>query len=452
MLMPETLEVLSSPYTISVVNEPMLLFEGAAQVEFDKKRFPVTASVELTWNPSPQLVATFVCDDNIERHELFMEDAVLYLPNVKEGISFFCSGSNITTKKTVVRHQLRGNIYSYPLIGNFRGVAYVLAHLANFPQFLGKPICSNNGRDTKWWRGCLLFKCDGWIIRLDNVANDQNIYKELRGASGYAVTNLLKISKESGKTITLKQINDLKPSLFHFFSLLSGSKTEPFLDLGYSKSDQCVYEQWSVPNVDRWPSTPRLFNLYSPSDIVEFFPIFMEHMKDELWKGVLIKALSWYYICNRREPGTEGSIILAQSAFELLAWTHFVSMNRVSAGGFEKLPAADKLRLLLAEEQVPLAIPSSFVNLKARSKEFNWIDGPQAITEIRNRLVHPAPKHQSKQKILTVEEIHEAYYLSMWYLELSLLYASGYQGKYYNRCVRMKVAGQTERVPWKSNS
>jgi hypothetical protein len=54
----------------------------------------------------------------------------------------------------------------------------------------------------------------------------------------------------------------------------------------------------------------------------------------------------------------------------------------------------------------------------------NWIDAPDAVTEIRNSLVHPEHKRRS--------QLERAYYdgwkLGLWYLELAILAICGYSG------------------------
>jgi len=61
--------------------------------------------------------------------------------------------------------------------------------------------------------------------------------------------------------------------------------------------------------------------------------------------------------------------------------------------GYENLPAMDKLRLLLSICGIPAAIPASLSKLAAaaKAKENQWKDGPQALTEVRNALVHSNP-------------------------------------------------------------
>ena len=147
----------------------------------------------------------------------------------------------------------------------------------------------------------------------------------------------------------------------------------------------------------------------------------------------------------------EGGIILAQAALELLAWTILVQDKKIlSDDGFAKLSAADKIRLLTGTIGVPLEIPSVLKGLSALAKGLNWKDGPQAVGETRNALVHPNP--DKRKTITTAPSIatYECWSLSLWYVELTLLWWFGYAGSYSNRLIMEGFRGvEVQDVPWK---
>ena len=111
----------------------------------------------------------------------------------------------------------------------------------------------------------------------------------------------------------------------------------------------------------------------------------------------------------------------------------------VREGGFKKLEAADRYRLLLSCLDIPLTIPSSAKAVVAISKERNWPDSPKAITEIRNKLVHA----RGEELKLNGAGYLEGWLLSTWLLELTILALCNFQGEYWNRLKRVK-----EPVPW----
>jgi hypothetical protein len=93
---------------------------------------------------------------------------------------------------------------------------------------------------------------------------------------------------------------------------------------------------------------------------------------------------------------------------------------------------------------LPLAIPRGLMELEKAGRGLNWMDGPQAFVGVRNELVHP-PKLKRKPVKLPY---YEAYTLGKWYVELVLLRACGYDGKYSNRTNLRRSVGEIEDVPW----
>lgn len=71
--------------------------------------------------------------------------------------------------------------------------------------------------------------------------------------------------------------------------------------------------------------------------------------------------------------------------------------------------------------EIKLEIPARLNNIKNVSKAENWDDGPQAITEIRNAIVHPDPKKRHKGSGASPVVKNEAWNLGLQYLELVLL-------------------------------
>lgn len=165
-------------------------------------------------------------------------------------------------------------------------------------------------------------------------------------------------------------------------------------------------------------------------------------------------ALHWYVEANMCAGGVEGAVVLAQTSFELLAWTLLVEERRVlSEESFQpgKLPAMDKLRLLISACGIPLDIPSSLTQLVAFGKANGCSDGPQTLTQVRNTLVHSNPKKRRKLFDADSQVREEASDLSLWYLELIFLYLFGYRGEYSNRLRSGCWKGEeVETVPWAS--
>jgi hypothetical protein len=111
--------------------------------------------------------------------------------------------------------------------------------------------------------------------------------------------------------------------------------------------------------------------------------------------------------------------------------------------GFKDLLASDKFRIIFSSLGIPLEIPKETPEIDKLAKNFNWLDAPHALTEIRNSLVHP--EHKKRGQIDSA--YYEAWNLGLWYLEMGLLAVCGYSGTYGNR-LKQRYVGQVENVPW----
>ena len=118
--------------------------------------------------------------------------------------------------------------------------------------------------------------------------------------------------------------------------------------------------------------------------------------------------------------------------------------------GYEKLPAMDKLRLLLMLCEIPGQLPARLRKLsaQAKKKENNWKDGPQSFTEVRNALVHANPVKRKKVLDERRDIVRDAWRLGLWYLELVILFTVGYKGKYWDHLSAAQSADGLVVVPW----
>lgn len=187
------------------------------------------------------------------------------------------------------------------------------------------------------------------------------------------------------------------------------------------------------------------FDPHHSEQLEVLFGLFMRRWVINDWEKALRECIYWYVTANNLSTGIEAGIILTQAAIERLSYEFAVRERRLlGADGFKQLKASDRCRLLLSSLSVPLDIPNECMDLKALASRLNWQDAPHALTEIRNSIVHPERKYREQ----LADVLYEAWNLSLWYLEMSILAICGYNGHYGNRLKR-RFLGQVEPVPWK---
>jgi hypothetical protein len=220
------------------------------------------------------------------------------------------------------------------------------------------------------------------------------------------------------------------------------------LPVGCDVDGNRVFEHWSVrtSTAGCWDGFSTWFDKLHGELLSQVFPGFIDLWLDETWRSMLPKVLYWYIgACARGVGiGVDVGIILAQTALELLAWNYcIVDRKMVSKAAFKRngLVTSDKLRLLASVLDIPCELSPTIAKLQPASGK-RWDDSMDAITAIRNGLVHPDAQTQQ-----TSRGYFEGWKLSLWLIDLVLLRLCKHTGGYGNRLTTRWV-GAIEAVPW----
>jgi len=245
----------------------------------------------------------------------------------------------------------------------------------------------------------------------------------------------------------------------------SGSYVPLILQVGYDSAGNKVWEYWNASIGTFWRTAFSWFPINQSQESAKVFPGFLDWW--ETWDDSEKVALDWYLRANTTSL-VEEQIILVQVALELLAWVILVEREKtLSEAGFDKLPPSDKIRLLLSQKGIPKDIPPTLpleqdentfaAEISPRkidldyliqlAKRYQWQDGPHALTEMRNGIIHPKKQKRTQIYQATSEAKGEVAELGLWYLELVLLAIFNYQGIYRNRLARKNDSFRNP-VPW----
>lgn len=321
--------------------------------------------------------------------------------------------------------------------GRLRAVTF---HLANFPNYIGKVVATGNGG----WRAARTTWIQGeWQVTIDNLAETDRLSKELRQDAGYAITHVGRLERVDGATFSSRRSRTELDRLGVALSFARGGWSYPTLLVGENEAGT-RWEDWSdrvqSSAVPRWSWFPGP----RPDALEQCIPGFVARLTDRLWSEPLRRAAT-FYVDGNQTSRAEIAIVTAQSALELLAWAVLVQdRGLVSAQDFSDprvWNAARRIRELLAIASIPTATPPGLGKLATMPGPGHHADGPERITFVRNRIVHP-PKKAVPSWIDSPPAI-EAMILSLYYLELVILYIVGYRGQYQSR-----VHGAVQTTPW----
>ncbi len=438
---------LSSVYSTINQNSTIKLYDGPLTIEQNGIKIATSGTVNLEWLRYPEIKFNITESNSNTRKDLnrfTLEQAFLYLPICQEGVKVHILERNVNVNQQKSNTKLSGKALEPIRVGKGHDLTHMLVHLPNFCNTLGEYICYC---DTHWM-GRFVLEENGWKLTVDKVDNYIELYNSLEVLGGYAITHVAKLERTNGNTFNAEEASSLLEDMSYFFSFTRGFWTCPAMELGFDKNENKVWEKWNKPITNSWRYVNSWFNSQKPQVLADLWPGFYQRLHDTTWEKTIKQAIHWYVAANTLAGGLEGAIILAQTGHELLAWTLFVAEDPLTKDRFDKLPASDKLRSLLLRLKISLTVPSSLVCLSQLRKSEKWVDGPHAVTDIRNKLVHPTPKNLQRISSLSYDTLRDAHTLGLWYLELVLLYLFNYKGNYANRLPYNRYASQDEPVPW----
>jgi hypothetical protein len=300
--------------------------------------------------------------------------------------------------------------------------------------------------------GRAVLKANGWTITIVSTDQTRELAKELKQQGGYVITHLAEITRDDRSPFSSESLESLLSCLQYFLSFTLGRWAGVALPVGFDADGRIVYEQWGLPIAadGSWNSSYSWFDIHHGELLTEVFPGFVKLWTNELWRQPLAHALYWYLGAGDRGVGigVDTGLILAQTALEGLAWTYCVQERRmVSASAFKPrgLSASDKLRLLATSLSIPTGIPAELTALHSKPGK-KWDDAMDAITGIRNSLVHSDATEQ-----LPDNSYYDAWRLSLWFIDMVLLRLCGHTGKYANR-LASRWTGSVTPVPWNTGA
>jgi hypothetical protein len=444
---------LKTGYEIGEPNEPIPLHKGDLEIEHQGNLTQGSGTVYLKWFPYPQI------QFESSGHQLLgsnVEKAYLKVPETDglvEALIAVKHGFNQTTGET---KEVLGNVRK-PIVKGFgQDLTYIKFHLTNFENFNGSSRAVIEDESGERIGDGGIFEAEGWKVTVDPYKTSEQINSQrssiniLKSQGGYAVTHVGKLERLDRETFSENEARSFLEALSYFLSFVRGLRIEPLLLAGYDASDQRIWEKWALSNSDPWRK-----------DLVTWaWGLRAEHIASAFrgflswwhsWGESAKIVIHWYIASNAQAGAIEGSIVFEQAAFELLSRIYLVENKSIlSSEGFERLPAADRLKILLSQCRIPLEVPSNLTKLSSFSKAENYNDGAQILTEIRNFIAHSGNPKKRQKFLRQPESVRiEAYRLGLWYLELILLSLFDYQSCYSNR-LRLGNIGDVEPVPWLS--
>lgn len=422
-------------------NERVQLGMEHGTLHFGADAYDVDVTASVSFRPNPRLVLEGSLQTNDPPLKLvgqFLEDrqAQIHLDGSSVRRDLI-----VTTVKGGEQSTFRAILQKGPLITGTAGpCSTVKFHVINFPDFMLQ-------RDGQARRNHLKLMDHDFDIEIDPVPNLDEVLRGLKEEGGYGITHWGALTRRNGEPIEFSQAETELYKLHSFLSFARGAWAGLFAPRGVGGDGEIVWSEWGDRLVSEWKSPTSWWDRHNAQALESGYEGFSRRWGNPYWREVLNTAIYWYLRSNGAGSGAgvDGGVILTQAALERVAWARLVQeWESVSEPGFRKLYASDQLRLLLSRMRVPRRIPATMTELLTLGQPLNW-DGPRALTEIRNSLVHPSKNQRAGGKRLPY---FEAWNLGQWYLELSLLALIGFDDVYSDRTRLGAWMGDVQELPW----
>ncbi len=441
---PEALDPL---YHFPSPNTTIRLFEGDLKLNLASgNTLSTSGTIEWKWLPSPSI--RFSCFD-LDRFPdpSDLSEANLNVPALTLSCEVYVTSIRVGGEGATYDGRFRKPV----LVGDNSYCDQVIFHLPNFFSFIGEII---RDKDMSSRTGRLRLESDEWLVTLDTRKAIRDLISSLKNHGGYAITHTGELRRSDSRCFNYDEADDVLQAVYFFLSFLRGLWCGPILAFGRS-NNRDIWQEWATSRLTPWKYVESWFPCVAARENVvnlnQSFRGFMRKWKNGLWKDPIKHSIHWYVESNIGAGGVEGSIVLIQTALELLSWLYFVEDPATATSGakrFEKVNAAEKIRCLLKASGISADIPVTLKQLKTEAVTLEAPDGPEAFVRLRNAIVHPKKSKREAMLKTSVLARFEAKNLGLWYLELILLRVFGYEGEYYQRLKSGWPNQGRVKVPW----
>ena len=421
-------------YQVGESDLPIPLFQGIIHLEHDSTTTVGQGEIRLDWYPTPGIAFEL----KVPGSPWYGADSVvkLRLGDAGEQLLGFVTRWHFDSKESASQ-SLFGWLGRTAAPESEPHIARLTFLVPNFLEVVGDPIRYS---ERRFRRGRIELVADGWRVVIDPIDHPKGFWRELKNNRGFAVTHTGFLERVNGSAFTWDEAKAIHQALRWFLTWSLGSWTGPILTCGEDSQRGQAFQLWDVCPIAPAKEVSSWFDPLSDEQLILSFPGFLRLWLDENWTEVLRMAVHWYVEANAQAGSAEGSIILTQTAFEMLA-------SKVLGEAADRLNAEARLRALFKQTGIPVDIPDSQKALAQLAKIEGWIDIPQALVKVRNPLTHPTTKNLDRYRRYPAEAIFDVWTLGVWCLELLLLKVCGYEGKYACR-LAPRWAGEVQKVPY----
>lgn len=436
------------PVKMDKVNDPVLIHEGEFKLKQGNKYITIIGSVFYDWFPS--LGSKFSgTAPNVSLFGLLpMFDGPETVELIIDGLTF--GEANLTDAADWETGASVGGMVSTGVKGD-KSISVTMVRFAipNLRSFNGDVTKESIETGNRISRTRITLENEEYLIVIDKRYKYEEFRESLKNKGGYILLYSGELIKKKGN-LRLEELNDLFRCFSIFLWFLNGRRCSPLFIQGVFE-DEVIWTEYSRNHVDQFKSVISWPLRHDIEGLNELWQEFYRIWKTNDGKDFLISAIHWYVEANSNSGYVEGSLIMAQTALELIYnWLLIEKKQLLTGRDAENISASNKIRLLLSHLNVGPEVPDAFPSLKQLLDNVT-VGAPEVFVKIRNAIVHSQESKRRELARMPDEVKYEALQLGIWYIELSLLYILKFDGKYSDRSSVgfSSLAPDEVFVPWK---
>lgn len=429
-------------------NSNLLIYEGDYILRSNLREYKINGSINFKWFPT--IGAKFEGKSNIDLNEII---SISDNKTCDVGINGSTIGkahiTEISSAFADDETKIQGFLFNQVVLGDKTiPVERVRFSIPNLREFFGATVKWVTEERIQTLNNRISFENDDHLILIDKCPDFKDRIEVLKNNGGYSLGYFGEVSFKN-RSISHEDALKLLNCFSTFLTFVNGRHTSALFIQGIVENE-IIWQDFSNFHVEIFKeveSWPEHFSVNGLNRIWRNFYTIWKDVDDKIFLKTLIH---WYTEANSLSGSCEGSMIMAQTALELLYnWWIVENKKMITGKNSESISASNKIRLLLSQLKIPHSVPMGFNHLEKYIKKSNIEDAPEAIVQIRNSIVHSQEDKRKKLSEIDEQTKYEALQLFLWYIELSLLRILDFDGKYYNRCSNSKsVIGSEEYVPW----
>jgi hypothetical protein len=307
----------------------------------------------------------------------------------------------------------------------------VVTHWFNLPNLHG-PIAltrTTEGGDH-WWLGRWEMEVDGWKLTLDVRPDHAQVWRNLHEAHVYVMTHVMELCRADGAAFTAAEAEPVLTALHVGVSFALGRWAAPMLPVGEDNTGKVVWEDWHPGHCDPARKTsPGWWHEQQHSSLTDFLGRVITAFADADRLPALRLQLMFGIAAMNDRGFVEQRVMMGAAGLEHIMWQILVLEGGLSESQYRDQDAHEKLRRLLTDAQIPTEIDAGLLPITARfaaeeqQRQGKLLDGPDVVTQIRNRLVHP---RGAQERVYRLEGlVAEVWRLTRHYLVLLILHSLG---------------------------